>query len=112
MKTFLGYEEVQLTYAINGSDIVKVKCLPVRKLAEYAANFDKEPELIELCTDLTADDIDKLAPEDSGILFRKAHDLNFVPFSEWAQRLLEARKQKLQVLQQNSGSDSISSSLG
>ena len=34
MAVLLGYEEVELTREVNGKKSVKVKCLPVRKLAE------------------------------------------------------------------------------
>ena len=60
MATFLGYEEVKLSRPVNGKTSVKVKCLPVRKLAEYAALFDIEPELIGLATELSAEEIDML----------------------------------------------------
>ena len=60
MAVLLGYEEVELTREVNGKKSVKVKCLPVRKLAEYAALFTLEPELIGLCTDLSPEEIDML----------------------------------------------------
>ncbi|GEM_PF-834531 len=97
MTTFLGFEEVELSRPVNGKKKVKVKCLPVRKLAEYAALFDIEPELVELCTDLTAEEIDMLLPEDCGRLFEKAHELNFNPFSAWLQRKTKALRMKSQI---------------
>lgn len=91
---FLGGEDVELSREINGKKSVKVKCLPVRKLCEYAALIDNEPELIELATELTAEEVDMLSVEDSGKLFRKVHELNFNPFSEWLKRKAEALKLK------------------
>ena len=91
---FLGGEDVELSREINGKKSVKVKCLPVRKLCEYAALIDNEPELIELATELTAEEVDMLSVEDSGRLFRKVHELNFNPFSEWLKRKAEALKLK------------------
>lgn len=97
MTTFLGFEEVELSRPVNGKKKVKVKCLPVRKLAEYAALFDIEPELVELCTDLTAEEVDMLSPEDSGRIFEKTHELNFNPFSAWLQRKTKALRMKSQI---------------
>ena len=116
MATFLGYEEVSLSRAVNGKTSVKVKCLPVRKLAEYAALFDIEPELIGLATDLTEEEIDMLSPDDSGRLFEKVHELNFDPFSAWLARKVEAARMKAhaygidlpKTTQQNGGGNSAS----
>ncbi|MBO6103059.1 MAG: hypothetical protein J6P03_07375 [Opitutales bacterium] len=86
----------------------------MRKLAEYAALIDNEPEIIELTTDLTAEEVDMLSVEDSGTLFRKAHELNFDPFSEWLKRKAEALKLKAQAYrtQKTNGNDSTGSSAG
>ena len=97
MAVLLGYEEVELTREVNGKKSVKVKCLPVRKLAEYAALFTLEPELIGLCTDLSPEEIDMLLADDSGKLFNKAHDLNSGPFSAWLMRKAEAAKLQAQI---------------
>ena len=97
MAVLLGYEEVELTREVNGKKSVKVKCLPVRKLAEYAALFTLEPELIGLCTDLSPEEIDMLLADDSGKLFNKAHDLNYGPFSAWLKRKAEAAKLQAQI---------------
>lgn len=94
MATFLGYEEVKLSRPVNGKTSVKVKCLPVRKLAEYAALFDIEPELIGLATELSAEEIDMLSAEDSGRIFEKVHELNFDPFSAWLKRKVGAARMK------------------
>lgn len=111
--TFLGYEEVELSREINGKKSVKVKCLPVRKLCEYAALIDNEPELIELATELTAEEVDMLSVEDSGNLFRKVHELNFNPFSEWLKRKAEALKLKAKAYGiKNNGKPSATSSDG
>ena len=42
MATFLGYEDVPLSRPIGDRKAVKVKCLPVRAFAEYAALFALE----------------------------------------------------------------------
>lgn len=97
MATFLGYEEVELSRPVNGKKKVKVKCLPVRKLAEYAALISLEPEIIELCTELTPEEVDMLSADDSGKLFDKAHELNFNPFSEWLKRKGKAVRMKAQA---------------
>lgn len=97
MATFLGYEEVELSRPVNGKKSVKVKCLPVRKLAEYAALFTIEPELIELATELSAEEVDMLSTEDSGRLFEKVHELNFAPFSAWLKRKTAASKLQAQA---------------
>lgn len=94
MATFLGYEEVELSKPLNGKKSVKVKCLPVRKLAEYAALFTIEPELIELATELSAEEVDMLSTEDSGKIFEKVHELNFDPFSAWLKRKVGAARMK------------------
>lgn len=120
MATFLGYEEVSLSRAVNGKTSVRVKCLPVRKLAEYAALFDIEPELIGLATDLSAEEVDMLSPDDSGRLFEKVHELNFDPFSAWLARKVEAARMKAQAYgadlpkttRQNGGGNSASSQDG
>lgn len=110
---FLGGEEVELSREINGKKSVKVKCLPVRKLCEYAALIDNEPELIELATELTAEEVDMLSVEDSGKLFRKVHELNFNPFSEWLKRKAEALKLKAKAYGiKNNGEPSATSSDG
>lgn len=97
MATFLGYEDVELSRLVNGKKKVKVKCLPVRKLAEYAALISLEPEIIELCTELTPEEVDMLSADDSGKLFDKAHELNFNPFSEWLKRKGKAVRMKAQA---------------
>lgn len=120
MATFLGYEEVSLSRAVNGKTSVRVKCLPVRKLAEYAALFDIEPELIGLATDLTEEEIDMLSPEDSGRIFEKVHELNFDPFSAWLKRKVGAAHMKAQAYgidlpkttRQNAGGSSANSQDG
>ena len=110
---FLGGEDVELSREINGKKSVKVKCLPVRKLCEYAALIDNEPELIELATELTAEEVDMLSVEDSGNLFRKVHELNFNPFSEWLKRKAEALKLKAKAYGiKNNGEPSATSSDG
>lgn len=110
---FLGGEDVELSREINGKKSVKVKCLPVRKLCEYAALIDNEPELIELSTELTAEEVDMLSVEDSGKLFRKVHELNFNPFSEWLKRKAEALKLKAKAYGiKNNGEPSATSSDG
>ena len=110
---FLGGEDVELSREINGKKLVKVKCLPVRKLCEYAALIDNEPELIELATELTAEEVDMLSVEDSGKLFRKVHELNFNPFSEWLKRKAEALKLKAKAYGiKNNGEPSATSSDG
>ena len=98
MATFLGGEEVEISREINGKKSVKVKCLPVRQLAEYAALIDVESELVGLCTDLTPEQVDQLSAEDSGKLFEKAHELNFEPFSAWVKRKVKAQRLKAQAL--------------
>ena len=45
MATFLGYEDVPLSRPVGDRKSVKVKCLPVRAFAEYAALFALESEL-------------------------------------------------------------------
>lgn len=120
MATFLGYEEVKLSRPVNGKTSVKVKCLPVRKLAEYAALFDIEPELIGLATELSAEEIDMLSAEDSGRIFEKIHELNFDPFSAWLKRKVAAARMKARAYgidlpkttPQNSGGNSASLSDG
>ena len=97
MATFLGYEEVELSKPLNGKKSVKVKCLPVRKLAEYAALFTIEPELIELATELSAEEVDMLSAEDSGKIFEKVHELNFDPFSAWLRRKGKAAEMQAQA---------------
>lgn len=118
--TFLGYEEIELQREINGKKTVQVKCLPVRKFAEYAALFTIEPEIVGLCTDLTPAEVDMLLAEDSGKIFEKAHELNFAPFSAWLARKTKATKMIAQAYgaslpQKESnpkGEDSASSQLG
>ena len=95
--TFLGYETVEISTEINGKKSVDVKCLPVRKLAEYASLIDIEAELIALATDLTPEQIDTLTPDDSGKIFDKIHELNFEPFSAWLKRKAAATKLKAQA---------------
>lgn len=117
MATFLGYEEVSLSRSVNGRKSVKVKCLPVRKLAEYAALFGIEPELIGLATDLSAEEIDMLSPEDSGRIFEKVHELNFDPFSAWLARKTKATKMIAQAYgaslpKEDNGKDSANSQDG
>lgn len=117
MATFLGYEEVSLSRAVNGKTSVRVKCLPVRKLAEYAALFDIEPELIGLATDLSAEEIDMLSSEDSGRIFEKVHELNFDPFSAWLARKTKATKMIAQAYgvslpKEDNGKDSANSQDG
>jgi len=97
MATFLGYEEVEISREIKGKKSVKVKCLPVRQLAEYAALIDVESELVGLCTDLTPEQVDQLSAEDSGKIFEKAHELNFKPFSAWVKRKVKAQRLKAQA---------------
>ncbi len=117
MATFIGYEEVKLSRPVNGKTSVKVKCLPVRKLAEYAALFDIEPELIGLATELSAEEIDMLSAEDSGRIFEKVHELNFGPFSAWLKRKVGAARMKARAYgidlpkttPQNSGGNSATS---
>ena len=97
MATLLGYEELKLSRQVNGKASIKVKCLPVRQLAEYAAVIDIETEVVALCTDLTDAEIDLLSTVDSGRIFEKAHELNFEPFSAWLRRKVAAEKLKAQA---------------
>ena len=86
MATFLGYETVALTKPAGGKTAVRVKCLPVRAFAEYAALFAIESELVEFASDLTREEVDMLDPDDSGRIFEKVHELNRVPFLGWLRR--------------------------
>lgn len=92
MATFLGYEEVPLTRPIGDKKTVKVKCLPVRRFAEYAALIEDEPTLVEMFTGLASEEVDALAVDDFVAILRKGHGLNFVPFSDWLKRKVEAKK--------------------
>ena len=98
MATFLGYEEVPLTRPIGEKKTVKVKCLPVRMFAEYAALFALESELVGLATDLTREEVDMLLPDDSGKIFEKVHELNSVPFTGWLQRKAAATRMQARIL--------------
>ena len=98
MATFLGYEDVPLSRPIGDRKSVKVKCLPVRAFAEYAALFALESELVEFATDLNRDEVDMLLPDDSGKIFEKIHELNRVPFTGWLQRKAAATKLQAQIL--------------
>ena len=98
MATFLGYEEIKLTRPIGEKKTVKVKCLPVRMFAEYAALFAIESELVGLATDLTREEVDMLLPEDSGRIFEKVHELNRVPFTGWLRRKAAATRMQAQIL--------------
>ena len=98
MATFLGYEDVPLSRPIDGRKTVKVKCLPVRAFAEYAALFALESELVEFATDLSREEVDMLLPDDSGRIFEKIHELNRVPFTGWLQRKAAATKLQAQIL--------------
>ena len=98
MSTFLGYEEIKLTRPIGEKKTVRVKCLPVRMFAEYAAMFAIESELVGLATDLTREEVDMLLPDDSGKIFEKVHELNRVPFTGWLRRKAAATKLQAQIL--------------
>lgn len=98
MATFLGYEEIKLTRPIGEKKTVRVKCLPVRMFAEYAAMFAIESELVGLATDLTREEVDMLLPDDSGKIFEKVHELNRVPFTGWLRRKAAATKLQAQIL--------------
>ena len=92
MATFLGYETVALTKPVGEKNAVKVKCLPVRAFAEYAALIEDESALVEMFTGLTPDEVDALAIDDFVAILKKGHGLNFVPFSDWLKRKVEAKK--------------------
>lgn len=92
MATFLGYETVALTKPVGEKNAVKVKCLPVRAFAEYAAFIEDESALVEMFTGLTPDEVDALAIDDFVAILKKGHGLNFVPFSDWLKRKVEAKK--------------------
>ena len=94
MATFLGFETVELSKEINGKKSVDVRCLPVRKLAEYAALIEDEPQLVALFTGLSDAEVDALPMADFVKILEKGHGLNFGPFSEWLKRKAEARKKK------------------
>ena len=98
MATFLGYETVALTKPVGDNNAVKVKCLPVRAFAEYAALFAIESELVEFASDLTREEVDMLDPDDSGRIFEKVHELNRVPFLGWLRRKAAATKLQAQIL--------------
>lgn len=98
MATFLGYEQVPLARPIGGRKGVKVKCLPVRAFAEYAALFALESELVEFATDLSREEVDMLLPEDSGKIFEKVHELNRIPFTDWLRRKAAATKLQARIL--------------
>ena len=97
LTTLLGYEELTLIRPVKERKTVKVKCLPIRKLPEYAALFNIEVELIALCTELTPEEVDMLHPDDSGKIFNKIHDLNYGPFSAWLKRKADAAKLEAQI---------------
>ena len=94
MATFLGFETVELSKEINGKKNVDVRCLPVRKLAEYAALIEDEPQLVSLFTGLSDAEVDALPNSDFVKILEKGHGLNFGPFSEWLKRKAEARRKK------------------
>ena len=98
MATFLGYEDVPLSRPIGDRKTVKVKCLPVRAFAEYAALFALASELVELATYLSRDEVDMLLPDDSGRIFEKVHELNRVAFTGWLRRKAAATKLQAQIL--------------
>ena len=120
MAAFLGYEEVAISKEIGGKKSVKVKCLPVRKFAEFMALFTIEVELVGLCTDLTDEEIDMLTPEDSGRIFEKAHELNDDPFTAWLRRKTAAARTQALIygvslpknVENPNGEDSANSSAG
>ena len=94
MATFLGFSTVELSKEINGKKSVDVRCLPVRKLPEYAALIEDEPQLVALFTGLSDAEVDALPMADFVKILEKGHGLNFGPFSEWLKRKVEARKKK------------------
>lgn len=94
----MGYGEVPLSRPVNDKKSVRVKCLPVRAFAEYAALFALESELVEFATELSREEVDMLSPEDSGRIFEKVHELNRVPFSGWLRRKAAATKLQAQIL--------------
>ena len=116
MATFLGYETVALTKPVGEKNAVKVKCLPVRAFAEYAALIEDESALVEMFTGLTPDEVDALAINDFVAILKKGHGLNFVPFSDWLKRKVEAKKMIAQAYgirlpnESPAGSDSPDSS--
>ena len=116
MATFLGYETVALTKPVGDKKAVKVKCLPVRAFAEYAALIEDESALVEMFTGLTPDEVDALAINDFVAILKKGHGLNFVPFSDWLKRKVEAKKMIAQAYgirlpnESPAGSDSPDSS--
>ena len=100
MAALLGYAEVGLSKPVGGKKSVRVKCLPVRMFAEYAALIEDEPALVEIFTGLTPQQVDELAVDDFVNILRKGHGLNFVPFSDWLKRKVEARKMTVQAYNQ------------
>ena len=94
MATFLGFETVELSKEIKGKKSVDVRCMPVRKLPEYAALIEDEPQLVALFTGLSDAEVDALPMADFVKILEKGHGLNFGPFSEWLKRKAEARRKK------------------
>jgi len=94
MAILLGYETVEVSRKINGKKSVDVRCLPVRKLCEYAALIEDEPALVELFTGMTPQQVDELSEPDFVAIVEKGHELNFTPFTAWLRRKVEARKMK------------------
>lgn len=97
MAALLGYAEVGLSKPVGGKKSVRVKCLPVRMFAEYAALIEDEPALVEIFTGLTPQQVDELAVDDFVKILQKGHGLNFDPFTEWLKRKAEAKRMTLQA---------------
>lgn len=103
---FLGYIDYTLKRPIGDKKSVKIKCLPVRMYAEYAAAIEDEPALVEMFTGLSQKEIDSLYVDDFVNILKEGHGLNYLPFSDWLKRKLQAKKMKAKAYGVEIDSDS------
>lgn len=92
LAVFNGFATLVLRRQVGDVKEVKVKCLPIRKFAEYASLIEDESALVEIFTGLSADEVDALHRDDFVKIIELGHALNFEAFTDWLKRKVSAKK--------------------
>lgn len=91
-------------------DNVKVRLVPMRRIDELGNAWMDEGKEIAVYTDLTAEEIDQLTPEQWGAIIKEGRRLNFTRFSQWRDRRVAVGNAMMAAEREASASASSSSS--
>ena len=89
---FNGGAEIEVTFNDGRREIVKIRQLPLRLMAEYGRAHGEEDKLIALFADRDAGWVESLTQESQEAVIEIGEQLNADPFFRWTRRRLEAAR--------------------